>query len=227
MIILALETSGMLAAAGIFRADRCLAQGSLVSGQRTAAELIPLVGRLLQQADLAPKAVDAVAVVVGPGSFTGLRVGVTAAKLFAYAVGARVVSIDALTAYASQVRLRYERLDVIFDAQRKELLVGSFAATADAEPRPLAPSRLLSEQQWRETLTRGTLVCGPAVAKIASLPAGVTVASPVRDRLEVETVGRLAGERIQEGRFDDLWTLGPMYFRKSAAEEKREQGERG
>ncbi len=226
MFILALETSGMLASAAIFHEDRCLVSGSLLDGQRTAAELTPLIARLLEQAQLAPADVEVIAVVVGPGSFTGLRVGVTTAKIFAYAVGARLVSIDTLTAYASQVSLRYERLDVILDAQRRELLVGSFASQASGMPRSLSLPRRLGEPAWRDTLTRGTLVCGPAVAKLSSLPAGVQVVNATGDRLLVETIGRLGWQRAQEGSWADVWTLTPDYFRKSAAEEKREQEDR-
>ena len=76
-----------------------LAELSLDHTQRSAQSLAPAIEALLTQVGWLPRDVQLVAVSVGPGSFTGLRVGVTTAKVFAYAVGAEVLGIDTLEAH--------------------------------------------------------------------------------------------------------------------------------
>jgi len=85
--ILALETSDTAGSAALLDGERLLAEKLLAQGQRSARALAPAVRELLTDAGWQPKDVELVAVTVGPGSFTGLRVGVTTAKAFAYAAG--------------------------------------------------------------------------------------------------------------------------------------------
>src|SRR5690606_34842805 len=69
---------------------------------RSAATLAPALDELFQSTGIAPARIGAVAVATGPGSFTGLRVGVATAKMLAYAVGAKIVGVDTLEVIAQQ-----------------------------------------------------------------------------------------------------------------------------
>lgn len=221
MHILALETSGKSASVALMSGPQCLLTGEIRPDQRAAAHLTPLIADLLRTAKVPPQEVAAVAVTVGPGSFTGLRVGVTTAKVFAFATGAKLVAIDTLSALAAQVTLPYDRLEVVMDAQRKELVVASFSSDGSGPPTAKAAPRILGQQEWLDTLKPGTLVCGPALAKISTYPSGVQVAHPDGSQLFAETVGKLGWQAVREGQFADVWGLAPTYFRKSAAEEKQ------
>ncbi|MEX0712672.1 MAG: tRNA (adenosine(37)-N6)-threonylcarbamoyltransferase complex dimerization subunit type 1 TsaB, partial [Pirellulales bacterium] len=92
MRILALETSGKSGSVAVLRGDVLLAEEPLEPSQRSAQSLAPAMRQLLEAVAWTPRDVQLVAVTLGPGSFTGLRVGVTTAKTFAYAVGAVVVA---------------------------------------------------------------------------------------------------------------------------------------
>src|SRR5687768_12135976 len=102
MRILALETSGLSGEVALLEGERVIAEQWLDPGQRTARSLAPGMKQILQTAGWQPRDVQLVAVTIGPGSFTGLRVGVTAAKTLAYAVGCEVMGVDTLEVIAAQ-----------------------------------------------------------------------------------------------------------------------------
>src|SRR5207342_1377544 len=100
---------------------------TLLNGdERTAQVLAPAIQQLLTAAEWSPKSVDLVAVTAGPGSFTGLRIGVTTAKAFAYAIGADVLGINTLEALALQAAPSASPLWTVLDAQRQELFAARF-----------------------------------------------------------------------------------------------------
>src|SRR5205085_2589499 len=90
--------------------------------------------RLLKQVGWRPGEVELVAVVTGPGSFTGLRIGVTTAKTFAYAVGCEVMGVNTLLAIASRAPAGTARLHVALDAGRDEAYVASFSTDTGTLP---------------------------------------------------------------------------------------------
>src|SRR5215207_3267182 len=128
--ILAIESSGRHASVATLLGDaggtRMLGQSLLSGDERTAQMLAPTIQKLLTEAEWSPKSVELVAVTVGPGSFTGLRIGVTTAKAFAYAIGADVLGINTLEALAVQSPPSESPLWTVLDAQRQELFAAKF-----------------------------------------------------------------------------------------------------
>jgi tRNA threonylcarbamoyladenosine biosynthesis protein TsaB len=104
MRILAIETTDKTGSVAAMADDNLLADLMLDRTQRSAQSLAPAISRLLKQVGWLPADVQLVAVSIGPGSFTGLRVGVTAAKVFAYAVGAEVLGVNTLEAVAANAQ---------------------------------------------------------------------------------------------------------------------------
>src|SRR5215813_11089947 len=106
MRILAIETSGrhgsIATLCGEAEALSVVGQTMLNAEQRTAQALAPALRSLLSEAGWRPDSVELVAVAVGPGSFTGLRIGVTTAKTLAYAVGCQAIGVHTLLAIAAQ-----------------------------------------------------------------------------------------------------------------------------
>ena len=128
---LALETSGLSGSVAACDGGRLLAERELAQGSRSAQSLAPALRQLLAQVGWQARDVHRVAVTVGPGSFTGLRVGVTTAKAFAYAVGAEVIGINTLDVIAAQAPVEAARVAVALDAQRQELFAAVYGpATA-------------------------------------------------------------------------------------------------
>jgi tRNA threonylcarbamoyladenosine biosynthesis protein TsaB len=166
--------------------------------------------------------VQLVAVTQGPGSFTGLRVGVATAKLFAYAVGAEVLGLDTLEVIAEAALPEVQDLWAVIDAQRGDCVVRPFHRGADGHLAPAGPAALVPWDAWLAGLPAGSLVAGPILERRRNLPAGVIALPAQCWRPTAANVARLALRHYAAGRRDDLWTLVPHYSRRPAAEEKRD-----
>lgn len=198
---------------------------SLDPSQRSARALAPAMHEALHRADWQARDVGVVAVTAGPGSFTGLRIGVTTAKAFCYAVGADLIAVDTLDVLARQadVGSRYERLHTVLDAHRNELFAASYQHDGAHWARS-TPTHLIGVEAWIASLRSGDVVTGPVVAKLQSrLPPEVAVVEASRREPGAGTVAELAAAYYRDGRRDDPWKLTPWYGRLAAAEEKRLQ----
>ena len=206
-----------------------LAERRLDPQLRTAQMLVPAIAEVLALAGVHPSDVRLVATTIGPGSFTGLRVGVTAAKTFAYAVGSEVLGVSTLEAIAHQCGPLTSGVEVqpVLDAQRQELFVARFQSQAPlaGEELPqlvrLSADGIVAAETWLKSLPGGTIVIGPGLSKLVDrLPPAVISAPSSQWGPQAHTVGRLAWRDYQAGRRDDLWKLAPLYLRPSYAEEK-------
>jgi tRNA threonylcarbamoyladenosine biosynthesis protein TsaB len=224
--ILAIESSGRHASVATLWGDadgtRLIGQTLLSGDERTAQVLAPSIQQLLAAADWSPKSVELVAVTAGPGSFTGLRIGVTTAKAFAYAIGAEVLGINTLDVLALQAPPSAAPLWTILDAQRQELFAAKYVVTEQFSIRTEVETCIIPQDEWLAALQPGDRVIGPALKRLVSrLPADVNVLGEQSWQPLAATVGQVAWKNYQVGHRDDVWKLAPNYFRLSAAEEKR------
>jgi tRNA threonylcarbamoyladenosine biosynthesis protein TsaB len=219
--ILALETSGTTGSVAALDRSQVLAESTLPAGQRSAQSLAPAMRDLLVQAGWQPRDVQLVAVAIGPGSFTGLRVGVTTAKTFAYAVGADLIGVNTLEAIAWQAPAEIARVATAIDAQRGEVFAANYIRQADGRLELCGQQCILENDAWLAQLETGWYAIGPAVVKLApKMAASVNVAPAALGMPMASTVGRIAALRHTAGVRDDIWKLVPTYLRRSAAEEK-------
>ena len=224
MRILALETVDQSGSVAALTGDRIVAQRDLDPQVRSAQSLAPTIAEVLENARWNPREIELVAVAVGPGSFTGLRVGVTTAKMLAYAVGSQVLGVNALEAVAWQVPEGIDQICVVVDAQREQLFAAHFRRDFASVWQWQEPAVLVDAQSWLAGLSAAEAISGPGLAKLANrLPGSVHVLERALWSPRAVTVGRLAWQQYQSGRRDDVFTLVPQYFRPSAAEEKRQQ----
>jgi tRNA threonylcarbamoyladenosine biosynthesis protein TsaB len=232
VLILALDTSGTCGSVAVLDDGHLLAEVELPAERRSAQTLAPAIVEVLRQAAIESEQLKLVATTIGPGSFTGLRVGVTTAKTFAYAVNAQVLGVSTLAAIAHQAPAELfgaaqVAVEAVLDAQRKELFVARFQSEAGSAASGLPALRgveadhIVPADRWLAGLTPGTLVTGAGLQKLLPrLPGGVTALEPVQWQPRAATIGRLAWRDYQTGRRDDLWRLAPVYLRPSYAEEK-------
>jgi tRNA threonylcarbamoyladenosine biosynthesis protein TsaB len=226
MHVLALETSGRTGSIALLEtvggASTILAAHELPPGERTARTLLPAVHDALVGVGWKPSDVELIAVTTGPGSFTGLRLGVVAAKTLAYALGAKLVGVHTLAAMAAGYRCDGGRLWTVLDAQRKELFVASFDPRQPVADQADPATEILAIDEWLTRLAPGDAVAGPPVAKLREqLPAGVLVVEVDGPAPAAADVGRLAAVLAERGAVVDPLALVPQYYRQSAAEEKR------
>jgi len=194
---------------------------ALPSDQRSAQSLLPMLNKILSASAWQPSDVDLICVTTGPGSFTSLRIGVTAAKMLAYATGADLVGVHTLAILAAGAPTGEGRLWAILDAQRQELFTACFTGSIDLKSVTAPDTSIVPIADWLDRLQPGDVVVGPPLEKLAErLPAGVIAAEQKYCTPRAEVVGRLGWEAHVRGETMEPTQLVPHYFRRSAAEEK-------
>ena len=221
MKVLALDTSTLTASVALVEDDTVLAAGAVDTRQGAASErLMPLVADVLARAGVSPRDLDAVAVGAGPGSFTGLRIGMATAKGIAFAAGIPLWAVSSLAALALGAVRRGATGPVlaVLDARRGELYAGLFAPDLT----PLAPERVLSPAALATEITNLTTVqctvvrlVGDALDVYRTELAGIGTAMA-----EPRTPGavEVAALALAGSREDVLGTGAPTYIRPSEAE---------
>jgi tRNA threonylcarbamoyladenosine biosynthesis protein TsaB len=221
-LILGIDTSGQSGSVALSREDRILAQAALEqAGRRHAQTLVSQVDAMMKEQQLSARDLNAVAATKGPGSFTGLRVGVVCAKTLAYSLGTPLILVDTFDVIAAQCPDAWDAVWIVDDAQRQELYFGRYVRGSDnrwslADSRTIRPA-----QDWLASLPPDDIVIGPGVTR---LPADISSPRIIRSAdvtiPKAETVCRLAWPRFKAGETDDVWTAAPFYIRVSGAEEK-------
>ena len=223
MKILAVETSGLEASIALAAGDELLAEHVLdTAGRRNAQLLVPAVDEMLQRFSFQPSDIDVIAVSIGPGSFTGLRVGVTFAKTFAWVNGARLVAVDTLQGLAQRVTPAKGEITVISDAQRGDVFVNSYCGGKVAVPTGTVRIESLNTVLVSLQVQSAHLLTGPGVELFADqIPKSITRAAG--EKLLPRASGLLLAARdlIRTEQRTDLDSLEPVYLRRSYAEEKK------
>jgi tRNA threonylcarbamoyladenosine biosynthesis protein TsaB len=209
---LILESSGRSGLVGLAVDGQVALTARLDEARRHARDLAPTVSRLLGEVGCQPKHVAGVMVGMGPGSFTGLRIGITSAKAFAYAVGCPLIAVPTFPAIA--VRAPHGMVDVISDGLQRHVYCQRFTdgqAVGDLAIRTLA--------DWTATLTPEIAVTGPAVSQYdAGIPSSIT---RIGESLRLPTIDSLwqVGQSLPPLSQAELFDLEPLYLRGSSAEE--------
>ncbi len=220
MLILGIETSGHTGSIALWEAGKLVQERSLSHlGRRHAQALTAELEILCQDAKRTPAECQGIAVSVGPGSFTGLRIGVVCAKTFAYAVGCQVAAVDTLAAIAEECPAELDRLFVIADAQRGDLYAGQYR---QENSRWIREGTLAIEpaQTWCRSRSSEDIIAGPGIARWqAEFPAECRlIKEPAVPK--AATICELGERQLLAGKATDLWGLEPLYLRKSSAEEQ-------
>ena len=215
-----LETSERIGQVAVARGTELLAVRRLEQARRHNRDLAPALRDLCAAQGWRVREIDAVIVSRGPGSYTGLRVGVMSAKALAYATGCALLAIDTFHAIAAQAPAGVQQLDVITDAQQGHVYIQSFRRAGDAL-RPEADLCIQPLGDWLARRPAAAWVSGPGLDAYADrLPAGTPVVGQEQWYPRAESLLRLGWERYERGERDDVWTVEPLYMRPSAAEEK-------
>ena len=213
---LILETSHRIGTVALALGDTIVEERALDESRRHARDLAPAIQELLTRQGWRARALDGVIVSRGPGSYTGLRVGLMSAKTLAYATGCALLAIDTFEAIAEQAPPTL--LDVIADAQQDNVYVERFGM--HSEPLTIMPFAM-----WLESaLALEVVVTGPGLETFADrLPPELTILP--RETWLPRPAGllKLGWARFQKGERDDPFAVEPLYLRASSAEEKWEK----
>jgi tRNA threonylcarbamoyladenosine biosynthesis protein TsaB len=126
---LAIETSGRVGSVALVQDGMVVAEDEFPHGLKHAAEMIPRIDRLCREQGWRPMDLREVYVSAGPGSFTGLRIGVTLAKTLALATGARLVAVPTVRVLVQNAPSEADQVIIVLDAKRDQIFSARFART--------------------------------------------------------------------------------------------------
>lgn len=200
-----------------------VAEAHLYQPRVHSERLTPLIEDVLRRADVESSALDAVAVSMGPGSYTGLRIGVSTAKGWALSTGADLVGVPTLAAYAARLRPMTEAGDVVaalFDARRDEVYAGAFRRTGDGfvEHAPTKALTVDALSDWIGTVDGRLWVVGDGGEKSRAALDGIgtdrLLLPPDEVRPSAAWVGRCGRDRLADEGPDDVSTFEPLYVKE-------------
>ncbi len=196
----------------------------LPDDQRSAQSLAPAMAAALQTLNWQPDSIDLVGVANGPGSFTGLRIAVTAAKTFAYVAKARLVACNTLHVLVEQLPESVMDACAVMDARRRQLFAARFHRAPNGQWNEVQPCRIIDRTELADQLSPETVLTGPKLERLATALPHIDQqlrSEPKYWLPRASTVGRLACAADRAEQWDDPFALLPRYYRPSYAEEKR------
>lgn len=223
MKVLAIDTATAQVGVAIGDAGAVLGEARFVGGRRHAEQLAPAIRSVCEGTGVELAQLAAVAVGIGPGLFTGLRVGVTTAKVMAQALRVPVVAVSSLDLVAYPLRHASRLLVAVLDARRHEVFHAAYRPVPGGVQRVTEYTVGRAEELAGDLTARGdeVLLAGDGVARYADVLAGVDraeVAGPGFDAPSVAALVELATGRLEREEFEQPWTVEPMYLRASDAE---------
>ncbi|MBR1689694.1 MAG: tRNA (adenosine(37)-N6)-threonylcarbamoyltransferase complex dimerization subunit type 1 TsaB [Oscillibacter sp.] len=229
MKILALETSAKAVSAALAENGRILAYGYQDTGLTHSRTLMPIVEHILKNTDLTMRDVDAVATAVGPGSFTGIRIGVSAAKGLAVGADKPAIAVSTLSAMARNLTLWEGLIVCAMDARRSQIYNALFRCEGGVLTR-LTPDRAVGLEDLSQELRQERspiAVVGDGGAMTAEFLCRADIpcrlAPPQLVMQSAASVALEAEALAQAGHLLRPQELLPVYLRPPQAERLRRQ----
>jgi tRNA threonylcarbamoyladenosine biosynthesis protein TsaB len=220
-LVLGLDTSHQRGSVSVSRGPEPVAEILFDASDTHSATLMPAVDSVLRSAKTALSDIDLMAVVIGPGSFTGLRIGLATVKAFAAVRGAGVVPVPSLEVLAAAFPFARQLVAPLIDARRGEVY-GALYGTEDGAPREVAPffssrPETLGAVLERHSVSTPLILCGTGALRYGGLlldlaPRGSVLAGARWAVPSASLCSFLALERAPLSR-EELFALEPLYVR--------------
>jgi tRNA threonylcarbamoyladenosine biosynthesis protein TsaB len=222
MRILAVDTATASCSVGVLDAERLMAEVTIEKKQTHSKHLMELIDTTVQMAGVRLNEMDAFAVTIGPGSFTGVRIGVSTVKGFAMALSKPVVGVSSLEALACQAGSGTGSICPLLDARKGEVYAALYQFEEDGL-REIIGEQVSSIEDLLVKIDapcvfvgNGALIHEELIQKeygITALQTGTTL-----NKIRAETIGSIAMHKIQTKGHENLSALVPHYIRQSDAE---------
>ena len=228
MIVLGIETATGTSSVAIGTRQGTIAARATAEGRGHVEFLMPAITSMCEDTGVSLKHLGAVAVDVGPGLFTGMRVGIATAKTIAQILTIPLVGIASLDLLAFGVRYSPKLLVPCVDAKRGEVFAAFYRALPGGVERESDYASMTPEDLAAEIVARSERALlvgdgGPSYAGIFSGVEEIEIASPVRQHPSAEVLVELAIPKIEREDFFAPEQLEPLYVRRSDAEIRWEQ----
>lgn len=243
MKIFALDTSSKVATIGILEDDKVLLENTLNDKKTHSENLMPMIEAAFHSVNLTPRDIDVFGVTVGPGAFTGLRIGISTIKGMAEALGKPVVGLSSLEVLAGGIPPTDRIICPILDAQRNQVYAGLYQYRSDPKSNKENKEPIMTRIRDTEVIKIQELieVGAQLEGKILFVGDGVNLhGKALREGLgeryeksffahripRASVVGELTRRKHLEGKSYGAEQLKPVYLRKSQAEAQFDQHQR-
>ena len=238
-LIVAVETSGRLGSAALAIGEKLLAQRDFSAPMRHSSEMFPAIEELLARFNRKPSQIDQVYLSIGPGSFTGLRIAVTFAKMLALANSAKIAAVRTSDVIVSnvitlsnsfQTKRNYERFGTILDAKRGRFFVAVYQKRAQTPAdtklsfplgnyEKILPDCLMTAEQFLDKFSQShsvTALLGEGLVYYADKfrTPGIEIIDQQYWQPKASNVHQLGWFKATKGEFTDALALQPLYIRK-------------
>ena len=229
MKILGIDTSTMAANVSVIEDDKLICEYTINTKKTHSQKLMPMIENMLNLSDISIKDIEAIAICVGPGSFTGLRIGMATAKAMSHVNNIPIVGVNSLEVLATNMDLCNRKICSILDAQRNQVYTGKYiienGELKELEEISINPiDDLLKELE--ESLDNWVIL-GEATYKykdkIESI-SNIEIPSSANNITKASSLCNVARKKIIENKdIHNCYDINPMYIRKSQAEEQYEE----
>lgn len=233
MNLLAIETATDVCAVALLKDEMPVIELTLDRPRSHAENLVPMIRDALRYGDIPSSSLDGIAVSIGPGSYTGLRIGVSTAKGLAYSHNLKVVgvpSLDALAAEAIAAASTGDTVIAAFNSRRNEVYTAIYhigrkselETVEDAWPLDLDDAEAVEKLAAYEPL----ILAGEGANRLANALESVGVHSsrvldPIAIRPSAVSVGRLGLARLEQGLVENIATFEPFYLKEFIARKQK------
>jgi len=214
---LAIDTSTDTASLALVQDSEVLAELTWRCGQNHSTQLLPHLSHLLKQTELSLQSADGIIVAKGPGSYNGLRVGISTAKSLAFSLGIPIVGISTLEVEAYQHAGRGLPIRPIFNAGRGEIATALYQMKRNKWCQ-LVAEHITTVEALCSQITTKTVFCGEFVPFIAAqlrkeLKQKAVIVPPAVGLRRAGFLAELGLKRLGAGDYDNPATLQPLYLR--------------
>lgn len=216
-MILGIDTATKVCSVALTKDGQVLAEKNSADGIVHSRRLLPEIDALLKEANVTKQTIDLVAVSMGPGSFTGLRIGLATAEAFAYAQKKFLHGVDTLTALAYNIKTD-KLISPVIDAQKGNYYQALYQ-WQNGDLICVQPTIIVSEVQLRERIGTQNCVLTGECAKIKNLPSNVELAEEELRLPRAVSVCAVAERDFNAETDKKIFGLEPYYIRRSEAEE--------
>lgn len=233
--LLAIETTGPLASVALINEKEELVEIGSEQKMSHLQHLMPMIGNLLESCQLRIDDLTHIAVSEGPGSFTGIRIGMATAKALAQALDLPTIGVPTLASFAYHRQEDAGLICPILDARREQVYAGVYhwegtQLVQDVLDRAYQVEDLVGEIERLDAKLResirfygdGILVYQEAIQSLMK-EGSPEFADEVERNQKATSVAKLAYQRLKEGKIGDYRSLSPVYLRKAEAERRLEE----
>ena len=226
MLILAIDTSTKSASIALLRDSDILSEIFVNLDMNHSVVLLPALDHLLRLSRIEPGGIDLFACTIGPGSFTGLRVGASTIKGLALATGRPIAGVSTLEALACNIPGSEIPVCPMLDAKKDQVYTALYRTGRDYTLEKIESERVTDVRGFLQCIDEEVIFLGDGAVKYAGLisemlPGKSYFASVCHQHVRAAVVGLLGKKKYSEGDLLDSVTFAPAYLRVSEAEMKR------